>query len=157
MPTEMVVLEAELHWCKVFEHNRDMDGYEGAAREFDGEYSVTAKLDEENLEKLEASKSMKAANARDKGPDENGLFTVKFTRKHMDRFEWASGAPKVTTDTDEPWDGTTLIGNGSKGLVTVAVYSTRRPSIFGTRLEKVQVTDLEVLPGVDTVDDEIPF
>lgn len=148
MGTTRIKLQGKAKWAKVFEENRDMVGYEDAYRSCEGAYTIQVELDKENFEKLLATGAAKAVNVVNKAKslkvDINALFPVeiKFQRKHKDKFEWASGAPKVMKADGTEWsfadDG--LIGNDSLVEVDVSVYTTSKAT--GTRLESVTVLDL---------------
>lgn len=143
MATKKITLEGNLSWAKVFEDNRDMKGFEGAYEEHDGGYTVVVTLDHSGLNDLKASGSMK------KGTMSEGGVDVKFLRKHTDRFDWASGAPKVYKPDGTVWDFAAdgHIPNGSEGKVVLSVYDTSRKSIKGTRLEEVYVTKVAEMDG----------
>lgn len=138
-------------WAKVFESNRDMEGFEGNARAYDGQYSIVVELDKANREAFKASKSAGRIKF-----DDDGVALVTFKRKHKDRFEWASGAPVVEFDTGKSYvlDDEGLIGNGSTVTVEYTVYETKMAP--GTRLEKVVIHDLvSYEKAEDTAD--VPF
>lgn len=137
MATKKVVLTGQSMWARVFPDNRDMKGYEGAYEEFDGAYTIDVLLDKENKMKLKDSGSAKKGRF-----DDDGKFSVKFVRKHKDRFEWASGAPEVVKADGTAWDfeGDGPISNGSEIIVELSVYDTSYSP--GTRLEKVTVVEL---------------
>jgi len=136
MATKKSAVTGEAFWAKVFESNRDMKGFEGAYEEYDGMYTVEVKLDKANRDVLRASGSAKKGRF-----DDDGNFFVKFTRKHKDRFEWASGAPKVLKADGTVWsfadDG--VIPNGSKIQVEFTTYTTSK--VNGTRMETITVLE----------------
>lgn len=143
--TEYVTLRGRGFYCKFFEDNRDMEGYDGSAREHDGQYTVNLEMDSDNFNSLSATGSTAAEYAKE---TDDGLMSVKLKRKHVvmsrtgELLEWAGGAPKVfhkdgTTKWDREDDG--LIGNGSELEVVVSVYKAGRA--YGTRIEKVRVVD----------------
>lgn len=163
--------EGHLHWAKVFEGNRDMEGYKGAAREFGGEYSVNlVGMSKETKANIKATGMQKKVQQDDDKYD--GRPYIQFTRKHENKGkggeivpEW-SGAPEVFDSDGSAWDEDTLIGNDSTGVVKVTVYDTKDGK--GTRLEAVMVKDLIEYDGEDDgVDDsgnsssasnfEVPF
>ena len=134
MATKKVVLEGQSMWARVFPDNRDMKGFEGVYEECDGAYTIDVQMDKTNKLKLKDSGSIKKGKF-----DDDGNFSVKFVRKHKDRFEWASGAPTVVKADGTVWDFETdgPINNGSDIQVELSVYSTSYSP--GTRLEKVVV------------------
>ena len=137
MVTRKVVLTGIGEWAKVFEDNRDMIGFEGAWEEFNGACTIDMILDDENMQILRNSKSMKKGT-----PDPEGRGTrVRLIRKFETGRDWDSGAPVVTKSDGSKWnyeeDGT--IGNGSTVQVTLSVYDTSRKGIVGTRLDRIKV------------------
>ena len=137
MATRKVVLTGIGEWAKVFEDNRDMKGFEGAWEEFNGACTIDMILDDENMQILRNSKSMKKGT-----PDPEGRGTrVRLIRKFETGRDWDSGAPVVTKSDGSKWnyeeDGT--IGNGSTVQVTLSVYATSRKGIVGTRLDRIKV------------------
>ena len=70
MATRKVVLTGIGEWAKVFEDNRDMKGFEGAWEEFNGACTIDMILDDENMQILRNSKSMKKGT-----PDPEGRGT----------------------------------------------------------------------------------
>mgnify|MGYP002260426711 FL=1 len=152
MATRKVKLSGIAEWAKVFEQNRDHKGYEGAYEDFDGACTIDLIIDDDNLNLLQASRSMKKGS-----PDKEGRGTkVTFVRKFDTGRDWDSGPPVVLKSDDTPWnleaDG--LIGNGSKVEVHLAVYDTKRRDIVGTRLDKIKVLDL--VKYVSEASDTIP-
>ena len=140
MATRKVKLSGIAEWAKVFTQNRDMEGFDGVYRDHDGACSIDVIMDDDSLTALKSSRSMKKGS-----PDPQGRGTkVKFIRKYDTGRDWDSGAPIVKksdgTDWDFDLDGT--IGNGSTVEVELSVYDTSRPSIVGTRLDKVTVLEL---------------
>ena len=137
MATRKVVLTGIGEWAKVFEDNRDMKGFEGAWEEFNVACTIDMILDDENMQILRNSKSMKKGT-----PDPEGRGTrVRLIRKFETGRDWDSGAPVVTKSDGSKWnyeeDGT--IGNGSTVQVTLSVYDTSRKGIVGTRLDRIKV------------------
>lgn len=163
MATRDVVIRGKAFWPRVFEQNRDMKGYNDAAVPFDGFYKLDVMLDKDN------KAIYKASGTAGKGKfDDDGNFLVTLKRKHKDRFEWASGAPKVTKVDGSVWDYEKdgIIPNGSQVEVKFTVYTTTLSP--GTRLESVKVLEVaemekkeEAPPTPPTtkakVDMEIPF
>ena len=137
MATRKVVLTGIGEWANVFEDNRDMKGFEGAWEEFNGACTIDMILDDENMQILRNSKSMKKGT-----PDPEGRGTkVRLIRKFETGRDWDSGAPVVTKSDGSKWnyeeDGT--IGNGSTVQVTLSVYDTSRKGIVCTRLDRIKV------------------
>ena len=115
-----VTLTGPIMWAKVFEENRDLEGWEGTAKETDGKYTVNVILDEEQASILTDSGSMKKGSVTEEG------LSVKFDRPHKAKLDWQQGKidgpPKITVE-GKPWtyeDG--IIPNGSIGDVVLDVY-----------------------------------
>lgn len=131
-----VKLRGIIQWAKVFEQNRDMEGYEGAFEDCGGAYTVNLQMDEENYAKFQGTGSPKV------GRKVGDLYEVKFIRKHEHpSIPDLGGAPGVYNEKGEPWDFDIdgVIPNGSEGTVLINVYPARKTK--GTRLMKVQVLE----------------
>ena len=158
MATRKVILEGPIYWARVFPENRDLTGFEGALKESGGQTIVDVDLDQENIEKLKRSKSMKKGKP---SPDNDGMTRVRFSRKWQGNFDDNSdgGAPKVNKPDGQPWDYDEdgPIGNGSIAKVILNVYDTSRDRIVGTRLEKIKVLDHKPYnPNEDEEEEETP-
>lgn len=153
MATRVVTLRGTGKWMRVFESNRDKEGYNGAYQDCDGACVMDLYLTKEEYQKLKDAKSA----TKLKLDEDSGERFIKLKRKFKDRYEWASGAPKVTKADGTDWDVTTdgLIGNGSEVEVTVSVYDTSMTA--GTRLEKVKVLKAEALPAKQLEVEGVPF
>lgn len=149
MGTRKVKLKGLGYWAKVFEDNRDETGYENALADIGGQTTIDVDLDDDMMEKLKESKSMKKGKESEDNP---GLTRVKFTRKWTEKY--GGGEPKVVHADGTPWDYDEdgPIGNGSVVEVVLSVYDTSRKAIVGTRLEKVKV--VEHIPYVPDDDDD---
>lgn len=132
--TQIVEIFGTLEWAKVFEHNRDRAAWN---EEKDGEYKITVIMDDDNAKKLKDSGCAKAMH------EVEGGTKVTLARPHKGKFEWQGGAPAVANVKGQPWDFEMdgYIGNGSTGLVRVAVYPAGNSGRTGSRLEAVQVVD----------------
>ena len=151
MATRKIKLTGIAEWARVFETNRDMDGFDGVYRDHDGACTIDIIMDDANLSTLKASRSMKKDT-----PDAEGRGTkVKFIRKFNTGKDWDSGAPIVQKSDGSTWDISSdgTIGNGSTVEVELSVYDTSRPNIVGTRLDKVKVVD-HVAYIADTAGDD---
>jgi len=151
MATRKIKLTGIAEWARVFETNRDMDGFDGVYRDHDGACTIDIIMDDANLSTLKASRSMKKGT-----PDAEGRGTkVKFIRKFNTGKDWDSGAPIVQKSDGSTWDISSdgTIGNGSTVEVELSVYDTSRPNIVGTRLDKVKVID-HVTYVADTAGDD---
>ena len=137
MATRKLKLTGIAEWAKVFTENRDMLGFEEAYVSCDGACTIDLIMDDQNMELLKASRSMKRGK-----PDPEGRGTmVRLVRKYDTGYDWASGPPVVAKADGSEWDFDTdgTIGNGSTVEVIVSVYDTKMKSIVGTRLDKVTV------------------
>ena len=146
MATQYIKVRGKAFWAQVFEQNRDMEGWDGTAKEWNGQYLINVALEGDSLMDLTASGSQAVDHMKEVvGEDGTVYKVVRFKRRHEHRnrkgelMEWASGAPKVVKDDGSPWvledDG--LIGNTSDVECTVAVYDAGKNK--GTRLQEVRI------------------
>ena len=151
MATRKIKLTGIAEWAKVFTQNRDMKGFDGAYEDCDGACTIDVILDDDNMQTLKDSRSIKRGS-----PDSEGRgIKVKFVRKYDTGRDWDSGAPSVVHSDGTNWDLDTdgIIGNGSTVEVFLSVYDKSRPNIVGTRLNKVKVVD-HVAYIADTAGDD---
>jgi hypothetical protein len=154
MGTRKVKLTGYAYWAKVFEDNRDKTGFENALVEIGGQTTIDMDLDNESMEKLKKSKSMKRGSPSN---DNDGMTRVRFTRKWTE--EYGGGEPTVVKADGTKWDYDEdgPIGNGSTVEVVLSVYDTSRKAIVGTRLDKVKVLEHKAYnpDGDDEVEEEV--
>lgn len=138
MATRKVKLTGIGYWAKVFEENRDLTGYEDALKDIGGQCTIDVDLNDTEMAKLQASKSMLKGRPSD---DNQGCTRVRFRRKWQENY--GGGAPRVVKADNSLWDFDVdgVIGNGSVVEVILSVYDTSRKNIVGTRLEKVRVVE----------------
>lgn len=134
-----VELEGTLEWAKLFEHNRDLKGYNDSYVDTNGRTTVNMILDEANYEKLRKSGSLKRGKP---DPDGRGM-NVKFDRKWETGRDFDGGPPAIYRADGNPWDveADGEIGNGSKGRVLVVVTYFPGPKSYSTRIEKVKILE----------------
>jgi hypothetical protein len=134
-----VELEGIIEWAKLFEHNRDLKGYNDSFVDTNGRTTVNFILDDENYQKLQKSGSLKRGKP---DPDGRGM-NVKFDRKWETGRDFDSGAPQVYRADGNPWDVEVdgEIGNGSKGRIQIVVTYFPGPKAYSTRIEKVKVLE----------------
>ncbi|CAB4124578.1 hypothetical protein UFOVP59_29 [uncultured Caudovirales phage] len=149
-----VTTTGPIEWARIFEFNRDMEGYQDAYADCEGAYTLTQILNKEQFEKLKKSGSMKKP-IQSKMMD--GIIAVKFERKHLVKTKAgeivpkAGGAPIVVKADGTPWnpeeDG--LIGNGSIAEVTNLIQTFEVTNEKGvkekasrTALSKVKIVEL---------------
>lgn len=143
MATDTITLVGIAEWARVFEHNRDREGYQGAAKATDGQLSIDLLLDQSQFDIL---KNYKSGKAKNKMPDENGKYRIKLTRPWNTARGWDSGPVPVTDKAGtEMSQNTGVIPNGSKVAVTMAIYDCRAP-VRGTRLDAVSVLTMAEMP-----------
>ena len=140
MATKKLKLRGFINWAKVFEQNRDMEGYEGAARETNGQTCFEFHMSADEVSKLQGAGSIKQPKI---SSDHDGYYMMRFTRPwHIPGREFASGPAPVLKADGTPWDydldGT--IGNGSVADVWFDVYDTRTKR-KGTRHTKIQIIE----------------
>lgn len=147
MGTKQHTIKGTVSWAQVFESNRDTKKYDEGTMSFvedpdGGVYKLTLHLEMDEFKKLKKTGSKAPQYSKE---DESGLDTVVFKRPHAkysrsgEYLEWASGAPKVVDEFDEPWvlDDKGFINNGAEVEVTISVYG--KSPMIGTRLDKVKV------------------
>jgi len=117
---QLVELECEVEWAKVFGFNRDKTGPDGVWEEFEGKTTVVALLSSEQFKHLRSLGVQKQS----KGTDDQGRIRVQFERKWIDKFPNWGGAPRVLNadGSDFNPDEQGLIGNGTKAIVFISVY-----------------------------------
>lgn len=143
MATDRFTFTAPVRWAKVFEQNRDLTGYKpkadkpGTYEDFGGAYTIVASLTDEDVKAYEDLGGRAEGKA-----DDDGIW-YKFKRRHEDKFDWASGPPKLLKKDGTAWslDEDGWIGNDSICEITVTIYDTATDR-RGTRLESVKVLDL---------------
>jgi hypothetical protein len=108
--------------ARLFEGNRDMEGYQGAYAACDGAYTVSQILSKEEFTKLQTAGTTKKPVQKRLM---DGELVIKFERKHTVTkkdgtvVSQAGGAPVVTDAEGNAWtDEHGLIGNGSVAEVS---------------------------------------
>ena len=134
----LVKVNGIAEWAKVFEQNRDMEGYGGKYKETDGACTIDLILDDDNVQRL-----LSAGCSKQPKPDPEGRGKrMRFERKFKTGYDWSSGPPIVTKADDSIWslkeDG--LIGNGSTVEVDITIYDTQYGN-SGSRLDRIKVTE----------------
>lgn len=150
MAFKEVTTSGLIEWAKIFEDNRDMEGYDGAYVECEGAYTVNQILEKQEYDKLkDAGSQKKPKQARLMG----GELVVNFARKHKvtnskgEVIAKAGGAPIVTNADGEPWDNEKdgLIGNGTRADITnlISTFKGQDGKIYSrTTLTKIKITEL---------------
>lgn len=181
--SETHFLSGKAMYARVFENNRDMEGYEGAYRAHEGMYEVMLGVptdgDDHKLI-MSWNKMYEPKHLGDKGFEAErgaveGVSYFRFKRKHKHVIgsgkeipEWG-GQPKIVMkDGKTPWDTSVLIGNGSDLTLKLNVFKMDAKRAI-VRLEGIRVDNLVEAPerekteddqttaaGVDS-DDDIPF
>ena len=142
-------------WAKVFEENRDLEGYQGQWKDTDGRCTIEMILDEDNEARIKNAGCMSSG----KDDPEGRGRAFKFTRKFDTPNDWDGGAPAVYKPDGTAWsfesDGP--IGNGSEVLVELDIYKNKQYSSYTTRLERVKVMKLVSYDGEGGVSGPDPF
>lgn len=130
--TQMIEVVGKLKWAKLFGFNRDKGDYH---KDTDGVTCVDVYPNAAGVKALKAS----GTQTRAKLDDDTDERFYKFRRPWKTDYDWQCGAPAIYDAAGNEWDVETmgLIGNGSIGVVTLAVYPTKKGN--GTRLEAVQI------------------
>lgn len=116
-----------IEWARLFEGNRDMNGFNDSYVEYDGAYTVSQILSKGEFAKLqEAGTTKKPVQKRLM----DGELVIKFERKHTITnkdgtvVDKAGGAPVVTDAQGNAWsDEHGMIGNGSVAEITNLITS----------------------------------
>jgi len=143
-------------YAKVFENNRDKEGYQGAYKAHDGMYTIMVGLNEKDADTLysfnrryEPKDASKFAGVDTKAHKGRQFFP--FRRKHAsfnkkgEVIAAISGPPNVIDHKGDPWDPKVMIGNGS--MVTVKTTVSRDGNKTYVRLEGVRVDELVPYTG----------
>ena len=138
MGSRLVTVRGIAEWAKVFPENRDMEGYDGAFKEFDGACTIDLIMQDEDINRLAA-----AGCGRNPKPDPQGRGKkIRFERRFKTAYDFNSGPPVVTKADGTPWslqeDG--IIGNGSMVEADITFFDTKRKHA-GSRLDRVMVLD----------------
>jgi hypothetical protein len=149
-----VTTTGPIAWAKIFEGNREMNGYEGAYNDCEGAYTVTQTLSKDEFEKLKkAGSQKKPINKRLM----EGELAVKFERKHLVKAKsgeviaQAGGAPKVLGPDGKLWNVDTdgLIGNGSIAEITNLI--TTFPGQDGKMVSRTSLTKIKIVEHLQYV------
>ena len=138
MGSRLVTVRGIAEWAKVFPENRDMEGYEGAFKEFDGACTIDLIMDDGNIDRL-----VEAGCGRNPKPDPQGRGKkIRFERRFKTAYDFNSGPHVVTNADGTPCslqeDG--IIGNGSMVEADITFFDTKRKHA-GSRLDRVMVLD----------------
>ena len=157
MAYKEVTTKGPIEWAKVFERNREMEGYDGAYIDCEGAYTVVQILSKEELEKL------KKAGTQKKPIEKrllDGELAIKFVREHLVKkkdgtvIPQAGGAPKVVGPNGKPWnleeDG--MIGNGTIAEVTNLINTFKGSD--GKMRSRTSLTKVKIIEHVPYVRDE---
>lgn len=161
-----ITLTGTAMYAKVFEHNRDMEGYEGAYEDCGGATTIQLVMTPQEYAKLQQAGTRRKANMVI-DDDGNTTMSVNFDRKFEVRNRKTgkiipnlSGPPKVVDKDNYPWDDSVLIGNGSEVELTVNVnsFNYKDPETgeskvaIANRLDGVKVLELvEYIPDDDNI------
>lgn len=134
-----VNIEGIAEWAKVFESNRDLEGYRGAWKDTDGRTTINIILPDDQFQILKDAGSLKKGKP---DPDGRGI-NVKLDRKWNTGRDWDSGQPEIFRADGSVWDLETdgYIGNGSKVLLRVCVTYLPDQDTHSTRLDRIKVID----------------
>ena len=149
MTTTNHTIKGTALWAKVFEANRDKEGYKGQAIEYDGQYVIQVIMDKTNRAVYKSSGSAGQVKF-----DDDGNSSATFRRKHKDRYESESGAPEVSDAEGNIWtlENQGIIPNGSEIEVNFDVYTTSQSN--GTRLKSVKVLKKADMPDREEKSEE---
>ena len=150
MAYKFVTTTGPIEWARIFEANRDMEGYEGGYKAYDGVYTVSQILSKEEYQKLQQAGTQKKPVQKRLM---EGELVIKYERKHLVTnktgavISKAGGAPKVTDAEGNVWDMDTMgaIGNGSVAEVTnlISTFKGQDGKQYSrTSLVEIKIVDL---------------
>ena len=143
MPSTQIDIKGTLEWAKEFESNRDQAEWN---TDTNGEYKVTVTTDKKTADAL------KKAGCQKKMEEVDGGVRLTVSRPHTGAEDWMGGEPVVADISGKAWnlDDKGLIGNGSKGIVKVEVYRTKKglvgKCIMGLQVVEHVTSNLEASP-----------
>ena len=157
MAYKEVTTKGPIEWAKIFESNREMEGYEGAYQECEGAYTIVQVLSKEEFEKLKKAGTQKKPIQKRLM---DGEIAVKFERKHLVKTKdgkevpQAGGAPKVVGPNGKPWDleEDGLIGNGTIAEVTNLINTFKGQD--GKMISRTSLTKVKIIEHVPYVREE---
>lgn len=122
MAFKSVTTTGPIEWARIFEDNRDLEGYQGAYKECEGAYTLSQILSKEEFQKLQQAGTQKKPVQKRLM---DGELVIKYERKHKVTTKdgtavlKAGGPPKVLDAEGKPWTADHgAIGNGSVAEVT---------------------------------------
>lgn len=171
--SKTLVIEGNIYWPKVFEHNREMTDHEGKLitpkfmtecddEDLCGRYTVDIHIDRETLKAVKDAGCRQSPKKDSEGfPKEfEDGYKLQFTRWHHsqnDKMDFLTGPPVVKfapgIEPDE------YIGNGSKARLTLNIYTGKNSAgkeYTTTTLMRVDVLDLIKFERDDGVEPEEP-
>lgn len=152
-----VTTKGAIEWAKIFEENRDMNGFEGQYEDSEGAYVLTQVLNKDEFEKLKKAGTMKKPIQKRLM---DGEIAIKFERRHLVKdksgkeIPQAGGAPKVVGPDGKRWDVETqgLIGNGTIAEVTNLI--TTFPGQDGKTVSRTSLTKIKIVEHIPYVREE---
>lgn len=137
MASKYIAIEGVVEWAKLFEHNRDKEGYNGAYAETNGRTTMNLNIEKSDYDKL------KGAGFMGRGEPVGDKIKVKLTRKWETGRDWDSGQAEILRADGNSWDVDTdgEIGNGSVLRVLVILTPFPQVNATSTRFEKVKVLE----------------
>lgn len=148
-------IPARFEWCRVFEFNRDQEGYRGKHKAYGGAYTIDTYMSADAYAQLKEAGSQKQGKILDEetGKWEGGSakelraadeIKVSFERKHEAPYTYG-GPPTVAHADGTYWDTEEdgLIGNNSTGYIMLTVYEIEIDGepVKGTRFDGLQIID----------------
>lgn len=130
----------KVSWAKVFEFNREKEGYKGAYLECDGAYTINQHLTKEEYQKLKDAGTMKKPIQKFLL---DGEIVIKHERKHLiPAAPQAGGAPLVIDRYGREWDTDNwgLIGNDSVCEIESLISTFEIPDDKGGKREVSRTT-----------------
>jgi hypothetical protein len=136
-----------IEWARVFENNRDMEGYKGEYQKYNGAYTVDQVLSKEEYQKLvDAGSQKKPKQSRIL---DTGEIAIRMMRPHQviktdgTEVDKAGGAPEVTDVDGNPINE--RIGNGTKAEITnlISSFKGQDGKVYSrTTMTKIKILEL---------------
>ena len=154
-----VTTTGPVRWAKVFESNRDLEGYQGAAIPTEGEYQILQIMDKDEYQKLVDANSQK--RPKQKLLMDEGVIGVQFSRPHKvtnrsgQVIEQAGGAPIVTHVDGTPWDLDVDGPIGNDSVCEIKTLISKGQTSSGETFYRTSLMEVKVIEHVIFEQEEV--
>jgi len=153
MAFKSVTTTGPIEWARIFEDNRDLEGYQGAYKECEGAYTLSQILSKEEFQKLQQAGTQKKPVQKRLM---DGELVIKYERKHKVTTKdgttilKAGGPPKVLDAEGKPWTADHgAIGNGSVAEVTNLISTFK--GMDGKMYSRTSLVEVKIINHVEYV------